>query len=664
MLRLTDELVLLILDPHSGEFQHSLPSRDRDFVIGGAVLMDLVLENRIDTDPERLFLIDSTPLGDELLDPILADIAAEPEHRNMSFWIEHVSARAEEIRTQAIERLIKHGILSKEENGLFFLTRLVSRARRYPMLDGEIREDILSRVMRTLYSDDIPDTRDVLIIALASVCGVFESILSREELAELSDRIDFISRLELLARVIADGIRTIELPVPVGESVRPFEEIPEVPGLPLLGNAVQMAGNVREFLTDSYQKFGPIFRVRALHQRFTVLAGPEANVFLTKTSNTCLRSYEPYRDFCMSFGAHRALLNMDGPEHLRMRKVVVKGYSPKTFEAHLDKVYDSTRRIIATWSPHRPMSLQHTMQEIIAEQIGIVCTGVSPQGYVDDLIKVLETLVNVHVTRRRPPQFTKLPKFRRAKNRVLELHKKIMAAHPSGDASAEEMDFIDDLLELNRSDPQLMQETDLLVNIIAPYLVGIDTSASVCAFMLYSLLANPDLLERMRTEVDEMFDRGPPTAEALGKLEVTHQIAIETLRIYPVIPALIRVVSNSFEFGGYRVPAGGEVMLGTTVGHHLPQYFPNPDEFDIERYTQSPPQHRQPGCYAPFGVGRHRCIGAGFSEVQVAFTLAIIVRETNLALERPEKPLKIKIVPAAHPDNSVRFRFLGHRNPT
>ena len=99
--------------------------------------------------------------------------------------------------------------------------------------------------------------------------------------------------------------------------------------------------------------------------------------------------------------------------------------------------------------------------------------------------------------------------------------------------------------------------------------------------------------------------------------------------MYPVIPALTRTVSNSFDFEGYRVPARSEILLGTTVGHHLPEYFPEPERFDIERYSPGRLEHQQPGAFAPFGVGQHRCIGSGLSELQIALTLAAIVREVG-----------------------------------
>ncbi len=661
MLRVTEEILLLIIDAESGSIQHSLPAHRRDALIASAVLMDLALENRIDTDAERLFPIDPKPVDDDLLDSTLLDIVGETETHNTAYWIRRTARQGGAIREKALSRLIGRGILEAEANGLVFLSRVVARARRYPTLDGETQKDVQSRVMETLFSEDIPDPRDVMIIGLAAACGVFESILSREELADVRERIDAISRLDLMGRTIRESIRMIKPEAPAAKAVRPHEEIPEVPGLPVAGNAFGMAGDVRAFLAENYRKYGPIFRIRAFGYRFIALVGPEANVFCGRISGTHLRSHESYREFGVAIGAHRVMLNMDGPEHLRMRKLQVNGYSPKKLEANLDLVHDITQRMIDNWPRERPVEVQRTMQQVIAEQIGLCCTGISPSEHIDDLIYFLGAIVSMHITGRWPAQMQRLPRFRRAERRLEKLYAQILEAHRPERQGDHRPDFVDDLLEMNRADPQLLPETDLRANILAPYLVGIDTSASVCAFMLYVLLKHPDLLERMRAEVDEMYERGPPTPEGLRKLDVTHRIALETLRMYPVVPALTRTVSNSFEFAGYRVPAGAQAMLGTTVSHHLPECFPDPERFDIERYSKGVQQHRQPGAFAPFGVGRHRCIGSGFSEVQIALTMAVIVRETELVLDEPERPLKIKRTPAPHPDESLRFRLVRRR---
>ena len=180
MLRVTEELLLLIMDAEHGDIQHSLPAHRRDAVIAGAVLMDLALENRIDTDSEQLLLIDRSPVDDDLLDPTLVDIATATRAHDTAFWLERTAGRGSTIRKKAFDRLIGHGILETEANGLAFPSRLLARTHRYPTFDGETREDVQSRVMKTLFSEDIPEPRDVIIIGLAAACGVFESILSRE----------------------------------------------------------------------------------------------------------------------------------------------------------------------------------------------------------------------------------------------------------------------------------------------------------------------------------------------------------------------------------------------------------------------------------------------------------------------------------------------------
>ena len=663
-LRVVEEFLLLVLDADNGDIRHSFPLPARAVAFAGAALMDLALERRISTDlwrPEILVVSDPTPLGSDLLDPILADIARGGETtRETAFWVADLAKRSDEIREKALDRLIERGILEAEASGEVNLAPDVSRARRYNTGDDKTTEDVQLRIMRALFSDDIPGPRDIVIVSLAAASGVFESMLPPDELAQVRERIDVISGLDRIGREIAAAIRQIRaLPPPSPPSVRPTAEMPEAAGLPLLGNVFGMAGDLRGFLLREYERHGPIFRVRALQYSWVALVGPEANVFADQNSATLFRTWEQYHDFGAALGAHRVLLSIDGPEHIRMRRLLIKGYSPKMLESNLDLAHDVTLRAIEGWSQGRPIEMQRAMQQIITEQIGMFCTGLSSEDYFDDLLYFLKMMIQLNVTRRLPKVMERLPKYRRARQRMQEFYEQIMEAHRPERREGQPPDFVDVLLEANRSDPQLLPETDLLVNVLAPYLVGMDTAASVCAFMLYSLLKHPDLLEHVKGEVDAMYEEhGSPTPEGMRKLDVTHRVALETLRMYPVVPALTRTVSNSFEFGGYRVPAGTEVMLGTTVGHHLPEYFPEPDRFDIERYSRDRAEHRQPGAFAPFGVGQHRCIGSGLSELQIALTLATIVRKADLELERPERPLKIKLSPAPHPADSVRMRLV------
>ena len=110
MLRFVEEIILLLLHDEDGRFAR-VPSWSVDYAIAGGVLMDLAMEDRIDTDLENLILLDATPVGDNLLDPTLAQIAAG-ERQDARYWVEHTAEQAEKIREEALSRLVAHGIRS------------------------------------------------------------------------------------------------------------------------------------------------------------------------------------------------------------------------------------------------------------------------------------------------------------------------------------------------------------------------------------------------------------------------------------------------------------------------------------------------------------------------------------------------------------------------
>ena len=207
MLRFPEEVLLLLLNDEGGRFL-SVPSWSLDYAMAGGVLMDLALENRIDTDLERLSLVDASPVGDSLLDPTLADIAAMEDH-NARFWIEHTSRRADTIREEALSRLITSGILEARDDRFLW----VFRSRRYPIIDGKADREVKLRIMGVLLSDEIPDPRDVVIICLADACGILRRLLSRQELARATARIEQIRRLDLIGQAMSQAIQDIELSI-------------------------------------------------------------------------------------------------------------------------------------------------------------------------------------------------------------------------------------------------------------------------------------------------------------------------------------------------------------------------------------------------------------------------------------------------------------------
>ena len=207
MLTFVEEILLLLLRDDDGKFV-PVSRLAMDRAIAGAVLMELAMANRIDTDLENLILIDSTPIGDSLLDPTLTEIASGEQH-DARFWVERTVLQSDEIRSNALERLVEHGILEREEDRFLW----VFRSRRYPMVDGTAEREVKLRIMGVLFSDEIPHPRDVVIICLADACGLFRQILSRRELDQATTRIDQVRKLDLIGQAVSQAIHDIEVSI-------------------------------------------------------------------------------------------------------------------------------------------------------------------------------------------------------------------------------------------------------------------------------------------------------------------------------------------------------------------------------------------------------------------------------------------------------------------
>jgi cytochrome P450 len=288
-------------------------------------------------------------------------------------------------------------------------------------------------------------------------------------------------------------------------------------------------------------------------------------------------------------------------------------------------------------------------------------TGIEPGEYFEDVKFFVHAMLNVHVVKILPKIYLRHPRLQRAKARTIELGRKVMDWHLQNppEATGRTPDLFDDVLAGTRPDGSPMQETDLIMLGLGPYIAGIDTVASSISFFIYVLLKYPDILARVTEEVDEFFANGIPSLNDFRKMDTLHATAIEVLRRYPVTPFTPRTALETFEFEGYRVDAGSEIMIAQTVTHMLPEYFPDPLRFDIDRYKDGWKPVTQ--VFAPYTLGAHSCLGAGLAEVQMMITIASLVRRVKLELETPDYTVKISTLPLPNPGRSFRVRVVEKR---
>ncbi len=674
MIRLAEELLVFLLDKQSG---HLTPVSDRTLhhALAGAVLMDLALEGRIDTDIERLVMVDPTPLGDGLLDPALARIAEDVGGHDTAHWIERLATPeiAGRVQDGAIARLIERGILERDSGGFLSLTRLVRRARRYPVSDGEWPREIDARIMGILFADDVPHPRDAMLIAIVHACGIFDRLLSPEERADVADRIDLLQSLDLIGRTVSDAISSARVAGP-DDAPGPGRIIPSpeqraealarqpmaTGGLPVLGHALGLANDPFAFLTKQYRALGPVFRVRVPGGAMTVLAGPEVNTFLQRSGRLFLRSFKAMGPLVQRLGAHRALLNMDGNEHLRLRKAISKAFSHQVVLDRLDVTTDIAAGEVSGWPEGKSITVLTALRRIVVEQTAQVLGGTTALPLIDDLTYYIDTVIACF-SRRAPKWKLRTPRARRARASVCRLAEGMLNAHDPERRAGMAPDLVDELIGLHRADPQFLPQNELRWTSLGPFLAGLHTATGVAAFMLYEVVRQPEVYGAMQNEADTLFAGEGPSSDKLRKMDVTNRALMETLRLYPVAGLVMRDVVNTFEMAGHTIPFGEQIMIPVTVSHFCEEHFPDPLRFDIDRYLPERNEHRPRGVYAPFGFGTHRCIGARFTDVQIVLTIATVLHRAHITLDPPHFKLKPKYAPVLTPGDALKIKIARRR---
>ncbi|XP_044272375.1 cytochrome P450 9e2-like [Tribolium madens] len=194
-------------------------------------------------------------------------------------------------------------------------------------------------------------------------------------------------------------------------------------------------------------------------------------------------------------------------------------------------------------------------------------------------------------------------------------------------------------------------DQDIATQALIFFFGGFDTVASLMSFMSYELATNPDCQEKLRQEVDEVMQNcdGKVTYEAIVNMKYMDMVTSETLRKWPNAPAVDRVCTKPYTIEPTRpdekpihLKENDTVLLPIYALHRDPQYFPDPDRFDPERFSEENKANIEPYTYMPFGSGPRNCIGQRFALIETKlFFFYILANFELIPVERTQIPLKL-----------------------
>ncbi|XP_064212050.1 cytochrome P450 monooxygenase isoform X1 [Tribolium castaneum] len=207
----------------------------------------------------------------------------------------------------------------------------------------------------------------------------------------------------------------------------------------------------------------------------------------------------------------------------------------------------------------------------------------------------------------------------------------------------------DDSILQNNTDAE-NKEVTLTLNELAAqafvfFLAGYETSSTTMTFCLYELASNPEIQDKLRAEINEVLQKhGKLTYDAIMEMRYMDKVVNETLRKYPPLPGLNRVCNKEYKVPGtdFVIEKGTKIWIPVLGLHRDPEYFPNPEKFDPERFTEENKRQRHPYTYLPFGEGPRICIGLRFGMMQTKVGLSVLLKNYKFSINSKTKlPLQL-----------------------
>jgi len=105
---------------------------------------------------------------------------------------------------------------------------------------------------------------------------------------------------------------------------------------------------------------------------------------------------------------------------------------------------------------------------------------------------------------------------------------------------------------------------------------------------------------------------------------------LETLRLYPPVPHLVRECVGADEIIGEPVKARSQIWISPWVLHRHRKFWEHPTAYVPERFIGKPSSWTAIGAYLPFGAGPRTCIGATFAMSEAHIVMATLLRRYRI----------------------------------
>ncbi len=429
-------------------------------------------------------------------------------------------------------------------------------------------------------------------------------------------------------------------------------------GYPLVGNLPEFLYDKLGFLSRCAATYGDVIKLRIGEPTF-LLNNPDdiKHVLVLNPDN-----YGKSPRMTSARGkklSGAGLLTSVGPEHLRQRRMMQPVFYRKTVESFSRIITEGVGEMLDRWAEGMELDLGCEMMGLVQRNIVKTLLGADAD---DDMPALLDAitirrLYMEHVFFSPFPEWVPSRigwRYRQAMQCIDTIVTRAIQARRAHPTDAR--DLLSLLLCAKYDDGTTMTDQQVRDEVVTLLVTGYETIGEALTWTSYLLSQHPAIEARFLAEVDGVLGGRLPSADDLPRLGYCGMVLAESMRLYPPTWIFIRIAQEEDTLpSGVTIPAGSKIYLCQYVMQRHPRYFPDPERFDPERFTETGKKERPQFAYFPFGGGARVCIGEHFAKMEAILVLASIAQRFKLSLVQgqtiaPEPKMTLR------PRGGVRMR--------
>lgn len=393
-------------------------------------------------------------------------------------------------------------------------------------------------------------------------------------------------------------------------------------------------------------RFGDVVRYRGMwitHQ----ITNPEHILQVLQTNAANYRKGRDYRILRLSLG--EGLLTSEGALWQRQRRMTQPAFQSQQMPRFISIMEQETEAMLRRWENFAAEGEAFdVVPELMRLTLNIASQALFTTNLESDVAAIqrsLEVGRDFSVDRAwsviRIPQNLPTPRNLEHRRSLAGFHSIIDRMIAERRQSPQRVpDLLTLLMEARDENGAPMSGKQLRDEVATLLTAGHETTTLALAWALFLLAQHPEVVERVAAEISFLNGRAP-AYEDLLRLKYTRNVAEETLRLYPPVWVISRTAITDDVMGGFRIPAGSEILIFPYITHRHPKWWPSPEKFIPERFSAENAPARVRGAYIPFGAGPRTCVGLNFAMTEILVVLAMLLQ--RFRLEPAADPLSVKM---------------------